>query len=70
MKQKKSQEIPTKTLLIAAAEKSPDMSVAALCRQVGVTRSTFYFHYYKDADFRKSLLITRQKHLANKIAAA
>lgn len=70
MKHKESQETPTKSLLIAAAEKSPDMSVAALCRQVGVTRSTFYFHYYKDTDFRKSFLMTKQEHFAKKIAAA
>jgi hypothetical protein len=65
----KKEEKTTKSAFIQAFEKSETKSVADLCRIVGVSRFTFYYHFNKDADFRKSLLEKQREYLGNRIVA-
>jgi hypothetical protein len=60
----------TKTALINAFDISEKKKIAEVCRIVGITPSTFYFHYYKDADFRKKVLEKQQDYLTGQIAVA
>ncbi len=60
----------TKTALINAFDKSEKKKIAEVCRIVGITPSTFYFHYYKDADFRKKVLKKQQEYITEQIAIA
>jgi AcrR family transcriptional regulator len=41
--------------------------VAEACRIAGVTPSAFYFHFYKDKDFRREVLEKRAEQLAERI---
>jgi hypothetical protein len=59
-------ELDTKKELLAAFEQSKIVAVA--CRIVGVTPSTYYFHFYKDKDFRRAVLEKRAGQLAERIA--
>jgi ACT domain-containing protein len=61
-------ELDTKKLLLAAFEQSK--VIAEACRIVGVTPSTYYFHYYKNATFRRAVLEKRAVQLAERIAEA
>lgn len=65
MKRKKS----TKSELLKAFDKSERKQIVEVCRIVGVTPGTFYFHYYKDADFRREVMEKQREHLAKKIEA-
>ncbi len=62
-------EKPTKPALLNAFDKSERKTIAEVCRIVGVTPSAFYFHYYKDSEFRREVLEKQREHLAEKIAA-
>lgn len=64
----KTTEESTKSALLNAFGKSETKSIVDLCRIAGVTRGTFYFHYYKDADFRKEFFTKQKEHLTEKIA--
>ncbi len=57
----------TKQKIIDAFDQSK--IVADACRIAGVSPSAFYFHYYKDADFKRRVLEKRREHLAEQIAA-
>jgi AcrR family transcriptional regulator len=59
-------ESDTKKLLLAAFDQSK--VVAEVCRIAGVTPSAFYFHFYKDATFRREVLEKRAERLAERIA--
>ncbi len=58
----------TKTELLNALDKSEKKQVSEACRIAGVALSTFYFHYYKDAEFRRQVLEKQRQHLTEKIA--
>lgn len=60
----------TKTTLINAFDKSEKKKIAEVCRIAGVAASTFYFHYYKDADFRKKVLKKQHEYITEQIAIA
>jgi hypothetical protein len=53
----------TKTALLSAFDKSEKKKIYDVCRIAGSTPSTFYFHYYKDADFRRQVLGKRVEYL-------
>ncbi len=59
----------TKTELLAAFDKSQKKSIVDACRIAGITRGTFYFHFYKDEGFRKQILTKKAERLI-KLAAA
>jgi AcrR family transcriptional regulator len=56
----------TKKELLAAFGQSG--VIAEACRIAGVTPSTFYFHYYKNAAFRREVLEKRAEQIAERIA--
>jgi TnpA family transposase len=62
-------ENSTKAALLSAFDKSENKQVREVCRIVGVTPSCFYFHYYKDADFRRRVLESKRNHLSERAAS-
>ncbi len=58
----------TKSALLNAFDKSEKKQTAEVCRIAGVSPSAFYFHYYKDADFRRQVLEKQLEHLTERIA--
>jgi AcrR family transcriptional regulator len=56
----------TKKELLAAFNQSK--IIAEACRIAGVTPSGFYFHFYKDEDFRREVLEKRAENLAERIS--
>jgi len=64
MKEKKS----TKSAFIRAFNESESKAISDLCRIVGVSRFTFYYHFRKDADFRRQVLEKQRENLTEKIA--
>ncbi len=58
-------ETDTKKELLAAFNQSK--VIAEACRIAGVTPSAFYFHFYKDKDFRREVLEKRAEQLAERI---
>ncbi len=59
----------TKSELLVAFDKSQTKTIVDVCRITGVTRGTFYFHFYKDEGFRKQILTKKAERLI-KLAAA
>jgi AcrR family transcriptional regulator len=59
----------TKDVLLNAFDKSEKKTIADVVRIAGVTPSTFYFHYYKDVEFRKNVMEKQREHLNAKIEA-
>jgi hypothetical protein len=59
----------TKQALVDAFGKSKTQSIGDVCRIAGIVPSTYYFHQYKDADFRRQVLEKRVEFLAAKLAA-
>jgi hypothetical protein len=58
-----------KQALLEAFDKSETKQAADACRIAGVALSTFHFHNYKDAEFRRQILEKKLKHLSDRIAA-
>ena len=58
-----------KQLIIEAFEKSESKSITDACRIAGIVRNTFYFHYRRDADFRRKVLEIQREKLNEKLAA-
>ncbi len=58
-------ESQTKKELLVAFNQSK--VIAEACRVAGVTPSAFYFHFYKDKDFRREVLEKRAEQLAERI---
>ncbi len=58
-----------KAALLAAFDQSEKKQTAEVCRIAGVAHSTFYFHYYKDADFRRQVLEKQLEHLTERVEA-
>jgi hypothetical protein len=63
---KKEEE--TKPALLKAFDQSERNSVAEVCRIAGVTPSAFYFHFYKDSEFRRQVFEKRRERLTEIIA--
>ena len=59
----------TKTAILNAFDESEKQTIAEVCRIAGTTPSTFWFHLYKDAAFRRNVLVKRMDYLAAKLAA-
>jgi hypothetical protein len=59
----------TKTALLNAFDESKKQSVADICRLAGSAPSTYWFHFYKDGNFRRAVLEKRMNFLAGKLAA-
>jgi hypothetical protein len=57
----------TKTALLNAFEKSETQTIGDVCRIAEITPSTYYFHQYKDSDFRRQVMQKRLEFLAEKI---
>jgi hypothetical protein len=60
-------ENTTKSDLLKAFDQSETKTIADVCRIVGITPSTFHFHQYKDADFRRNILVKRLEYLTEKL---
>ncbi len=58
-----------KRALLEAFDKSETKKAADACRIAGVALSTFYWHQYKDANFRLKVLEKQRDHLSARIAA-
>jgi AcrR family transcriptional regulator len=59
-------ESNTKNKLLSAFDQSK--VIAEACRIAGVTPSAFYFHFYKDKEFRREVLERRAEQIAERIA--
>jgi hypothetical protein len=57
----------TKTELLKAFDQSEKKSAADVCRIVGIVQSTYYFHLYKDPEFRRQVLEKKREYLTEKI---
>ena len=60
----------TKTELINAFDKSEKKTIRDACRIADVTPTCFYFHFYKDADFRAAVEQKRKEILSDKSVTA
>jgi hypothetical protein len=65
MKKEKNQ----KQALLDAFDLSKNKGASEACRIAGVALSTFHFHNYKDATFRRQVLEKKLEHLKERIAA-
>ncbi len=61
-------EINKKQALLEAFDLSKNKKVTEACRIAGVAKSTFYFHTYRDENFRQEVLKKQLKHLEGRIA--
>jgi hypothetical protein len=59
----------TKIDLLQAFDQSEKQTIGDVCRIADVMPSTYYFHFYKDAAFRRQVLVKKMDYLAAKIAA-
>ncbi len=59
----------TKAVLMDAFDRSEKKSVVDVCRIAGISPSSYWFHYYKDAPFRRLVLEKKMEILAAKLAA-
>jgi hypothetical protein len=57
----------TKTALLNAFDKSETQTIGDVCRIAEITPSTYYFHQYKDIDFRRQVIEKRMNFLARKL---
>jgi hypothetical protein len=53
----------TKAALLDAFDSSEKKKITGVCRLAGTTPSTFYFHFYKDGEFRREVLKKRVEYL-------
>jgi ACT domain-containing protein len=58
-----------KSALLDAFDLSKTKQITEACRIAGVAQSTFYFHFYKDAAFRRQVLEKQLQHLSERVAA-
>jgi TnpA family transposase len=59
----------TKTALLNAIDSSEKKQVTDICRLAGIAPSTYWFHFYKDGDFRRQVLEKKREYLTEKIVA-
>lgn len=62
-------KLTTKQLILQAFDKSESKAVRAVCRTANVSPSAFYFHYYKDPEFRRQFLEKQRDQLNEQIEA-
>jgi hypothetical protein len=62
-------ETNQKEALLNAFDLSKNKGASEACRIAGVALSTFHFHNYKDAAFRRQVLEKKLEHLKERIAA-
>lgn len=62
-------KLSTKEKLLNELDESGTKNISEVCRTVGITNSTFYFHFYKDAAFRRSVLEKQREYLTEQIEA-
>jgi hypothetical protein len=58
-----------KQALLDAFDKSETKKATEACKIAGVALSTFYFHTYRDSNFRRQVLEKQLEHLEGRIAA-
>ncbi len=58
-----------KEALLDAFDQSTTKRAAEACKIAGVALSTFYWHQYKDANFRLKVLEIQRDHLTARIEA-
>ncbi|MCA1623162.1 MAG: hypothetical protein LC768_06785 [Acidobacteria bacterium] len=58
-----------KRALLEAFDKSETKTVLSICRAVKIQPTTYYYHFNKDADFKRQIIEKRREHLAGQIAA-
>jgi ACT domain-containing protein len=58
-----------KAALLDAFDQSETKRAAEACKIAGVALSTFYWHQYKDANFRLKVLEKQRDHLSARIAS-
>jgi AcrR family transcriptional regulator len=59
----------TKKKLLDAFDESRSKTIAEACLIAGVAVPTFYFHFYKDTDFKRQILERRREKLTREIEA-
>ncbi len=59
----------TKTALLNAFDESETQTIGDVCRIADTTPSTYYFHQYKDHDFRRQVIEKKMNFLAEKLAS-
>ncbi len=58
-----------KSALLAAFDKSQTKKPPEACEIAGVSLSVYYFHHYKDADFRRAVLEKQAQHILQTLAS-
>ena len=58
-----------KPALLDAFDQSQTKKAPEACKIAGVSLSVYYFHFYKDENFRRQILEKKLKHLSERIAA-
>jgi ACT domain-containing protein len=58
-----------KEALLDAFDQSETKQAAEACRIAGVAKSTYYFHAYKDPEFRRQVMEKQRDHLSARIAS-
>lgn len=53
-------ELSTKQKILTAFEKSESKNISEICRNLGITNNTYYFHFYRDLEFRRKVLEYRR----------
>jgi hypothetical protein len=60
----------TKSALLNAFDVSETQTIGDVCRIAEIAPSTYYFHQYKDIDFRRQVIEKKMNFLAKKLAKA
>jgi hypothetical protein len=58
-----------KQALLEAFDKSETKKPPEACRIAGVALSTFYFHTYRDPEFRQEVLKKQAEHVLRSVAS-
>ncbi|HXH69796.1 MAG TPA: hypothetical protein VNI60_05550 [Pyrinomonadaceae bacterium] len=66
-KPKSTAEKSVKMALLDALDKSKTKSVLSICRAVNIQPTTYYYHFNKDANFKRQIIEKQCKHLAKQI---
>jgi TnpA family transposase len=59
-----------KLALLAAFDQSETKKAPEACKLAEASLSVYYFHFYKDPNFRRQILEKQLKHLEGRIASA
>jgi hypothetical protein len=58
-----------KEALLAAFDQSTTKKASDACKIAGASLSVYYFHIYRDPEFRQKVLEKQRDHLSDMIAA-